>query len=181
MRFGVLGPLAVWTDHGAPVTIPGRKVRTLLADLLISPGRPVSVDRLVEDLWGTAAPADPTAALHVRVSQLRRALAGAEPDARDLVVSQAPGYELRAGPDAVDATTFTALLGQAQAADDPGTRAGLLADALALWRGTRWPTSPTRSSPVPPWPAGRSNGPPPWRRTRRCGSNSASTPDSSAS
>ncbi|AVT39219.1 BTAD domain-containing putative transcriptional regulator [Plantactinospora sp. BB1] len=135
MRFGVLGPLAVWTDHGAPVTIPGRKVRALLADLLISPGRPVSMDRLVEDLWGTAAPADPTAALHVRVSQLRRALAGAEPDARDLVVSRAPGYELRAGPDAVDAATFTALLGQAQAADGPGTRAGLLADALALWRG----------------------------------------------
>ncbi|MGI5147315.1 BTAD domain-containing putative transcriptional regulator [Plantactinospora sp. CA-294935] len=135
MRFGVLGPLAVWTDHGEPVTIPGRKVRALLADLLISPGRPVSVDRLVEDLWGTAAPADPTAALHVRVSQLRRALAGAEPDARDLVVSQAPGYELRADPDAVDAGTFAALVGQAQAADDPRTRAGLLADALALWRG----------------------------------------------
>ncbi|GIG89799.1 BTAD domain-containing putative transcriptional regulator [Plantactinospora endophytica] len=135
MRFGVLGPLAVWTDHGEPVTIPGRKVRALLADLLVGQGRPVSVDRLVEDLWGTTPPADPTAALHVRVSQLRRALAGAEPDARDLVVSQAPGYELRTAPDAVDAGTFTALVGQAQATDDPRTRAGLLADALALWRG----------------------------------------------
>jgi DNA-binding SARP family transcriptional activator len=91
MRFGVLGPLAVWTDHDEPVTIPGRKVRALLADLLVHEGRPVSVDRLVEDLWGEAAPADPTAALHVRVSQLRRALAGAEPDGRELVVSQAPG------------------------------------------------------------------------------------------
>ncbi|GAA3755503.1 BTAD domain-containing putative transcriptional regulator [Plantactinospora mayteni] len=131
----MLGPLAVWTDHGEPVTIPGRKVRALLADLLISRGHPVSVDRLVEDIWGTTAPADPTAALHVRVSQLRRALAGAEPDARELVVSQPPGYELRTGPEAVDADTFAALVGQAQAADDPGTRAGLLADALALCRG----------------------------------------------
>ncbi|MFD2352374.1 winged helix-turn-helix domain-containing protein [Nonomuraea ferruginea] len=75
MRFGVLGPLAVWTDHGEPVSIRGRMVRALLANLLVHEGRPVSADRLVEDLWGGAAPADPTAALHVRVSQLRRALA----------------------------------------------------------------------------------------------------------
>jgi len=91
VRFGLLGPLAVWTDHGEPVTVPGRKVRALLANLLVNAGRPVSADRLVDDLWGEAAPADPTAALHVRVSQLRRALANAEPGGRELVVSQAPG------------------------------------------------------------------------------------------
>ena len=135
MRFGVLGPLAVWTDHGEPVTIPGRKVRALLADLLVHDGRPVSVDRLVQDLWGDAAPADPTAALHVRVSQLRRALAVAEPGGRELVVSMAPGYALRAAPDAVDGLRFTTLIGQAQATDDLRIRAGLLAEAQALWRG----------------------------------------------
>ena len=135
MRFGVLGPLAVWTDHGEPVTIPGRKVRAVLADLLVHEGRPVSVDRLVEDLWGEVAPADPTAALHVRVSQLRRAMAGAEQGGRELVVSQAPGYALRAGPDAVDAARFATLVGKAQAAGDPRTRAGLLGEALAQWRG----------------------------------------------
>src|SRR5918999_2296190 len=135
MRFGVLGPLAVWTDHGEPVTIPGRKVRALLADLLVHDGRPVSVDRLVQDLWGDAPPADPTAALHVRVSQLRRALAVAEPGGRELVVSMAPGYALRAAPDAVDGLRFTTLIGQAQATDDLRIRAGLLAEAQALWRG----------------------------------------------
>ncbi len=116
--------------------IPGRKVRALLADLLVHEGRPVSMDRLVEDLWGEAAPADPTAALHVRVSQLRRALAGAEPGGRELVASQAPGYALRAGPEAVDSERFGALVERALAAGDPRTRAGLLAEALALWRGT---------------------------------------------
>jgi predicted ATPase/DNA-binding SARP family transcriptional activator len=125
----VLGPLAVWTDQGEPVTIPGRKVRALLADLLVHEGRAVSVDRLVEDLWGDTPPADPTAALHVRVSQLRRALA----DGRELVVSQAPGYALRTGE--VDAARFAALVERAQAADDPRSRAGLLAEALTLWRG----------------------------------------------
>ncbi|MGB3441948.1 MAG: BTAD domain-containing putative transcriptional regulator [Actinophytocola sp.] len=132
MRFGLLGPLAVWTDHGEPVTVPGRKVRALLANLLVNAGRPVSADRLVDDLWGEAAPADPTAALHVRVSQLRRALANAEPGGRELVMSQAPGYVLRT--DALDAARFAALVEQAQASDTR-TRAGLLTEALSLWRG----------------------------------------------
>jgi predicted ATPase/DNA-binding SARP family transcriptional activator len=132
VRFGVLGPLAVWTDRDEPVRVPGRKVRALLADLLVHGGGAVSVDRLVEDLWGAAAPADPTAALHVRVSQLRRALEAAEPGGRELVVSQPPGYALRAES---DADRFAALVEQAGEADDPRTRARLLADALALWRG----------------------------------------------
>ncbi|MEU6714586.1 BTAD domain-containing putative transcriptional regulator [Nonomuraea sp. NPDC046802] len=132
MRFGVLGPLAVWTDRGEPVSIPGRMVRALLTDLLVHEGRPVSVDRLVEDLWGETTPADPTSALYVRVSQLRRALEGAEPGGRDLVVSQPPGYLLRAG---TDAARFASLTEQAGQADDPRTRAGLLSEALGLWRG----------------------------------------------
>ncbi|MFI7677717.1 BTAD domain-containing putative transcriptional regulator [Actinophytocola sp. NPDC049390] len=133
MRFGLLGPLAVWTDHGEPVTVPGRKVRALLANLLVNAGRPMSVDRLVEDLWGAAAPADPTAALHVRVSQLRRALANAEPGGRELVVSQPPGYVLRT--DAVDTVRFAALVERAGTTADPRARAGVLAEALSLWRG----------------------------------------------
>ncbi|MEV5411235.1 BTAD domain-containing putative transcriptional regulator [Thermopolyspora sp. NPDC052614] len=151
MRFGVLGPLAVWTDHGEPVTVPGRKVRALLADLLVHEGRAVPVDRLVEDLWGEAAPADPTAALHVRVSQLRRALEGGEPGGRELVVSQAPGYAVRVGADGViggvasgfvggfvggvDANRFADLVGRAQQVADARTRAALLGEALELWRG----------------------------------------------
>src|SRR4051812_37616188 len=46
MRFGVLGPVNAWTDGGEPVTVPGLKVRALLADLLIHEGRPVPADRL---------------------------------------------------------------------------------------------------------------------------------------
>nr|PZN40809.1 MAG: AfsR family transcriptional regulator [Actinomycetota bacterium] len=135
VRFGVLGPLAVWTDDGEPVTIPGRKVRALLADLLLHEGHVVSRDRLVEDLWGEEAPADPAAALHVRISQLRRALEAAEPGGRDLVVSQPPGYALRPGPGAVDAARFTALVERARAAAGARERAALLAAALELWRG----------------------------------------------
>ncbi|TMR93687.1 BTAD domain-containing putative transcriptional regulator [Nonomuraea basaltis] len=135
MRFGVLGPLAVWTDAGEVVTIPGLKVRALLVDLLVHEGHPVSVDRLVDDLWGEEPPGNPGGALQVRVSQLRKAFEDAEAGGKNLVVSRAPGYLLRPDPGAVDAARFADLLARAEAADSPRTRAVLLGDALALWRG----------------------------------------------
>src|SRR2546423_1514287 len=135
MRFGVLGPVTAWTVAGTPVPIPGLKVRALLADLIVHNGRPVSSDRLVDDLWGDDHPANPAGALQVRVSQLRKALDDAEPGARDLIVSRPPGYLIDAEPDAVDAWRFTALAARAQETDDPRQRAALLGDALALWRG----------------------------------------------
>ncbi|MEV1240447.1 BTAD domain-containing putative transcriptional regulator [Nonomuraea sp. NPDC049750] len=135
MRFGVLGPLAVWTDQGEPVTIPGLKVRALLADLLVEEGRPVSTDRLVDDLWAGEPPAKSAGALQVRVSQLRRALEEAEPGGKNLIVSRAPGYLLKAAEGTVDAARFADLLARAETAESPRTRAELLSDALALWRG----------------------------------------------
>ncbi|MFG3697269.1 BTAD domain-containing putative transcriptional regulator [Micromonospora sp. NPDC047620] len=125
MRFGVLGPLAIATDAGAPVTVPGAKVRALLADLLAHRNQVVSAGRLIDDLWGDAPPANAAGALQVRVSQLRKALDDAEPGARDLVESRAPGYVLRT--DAVDADRFVALAAE----DDVES----LTEALGLWRG----------------------------------------------
>ncbi|RSM87911.1 AfsR family transcriptional regulator [Kibdelosporangium aridum] len=121
MRFGVLGPLAVWTNDGTPVTIPGAKVRALLAVLLVHRGEPVSADRLIDDLWGDTPPRNAQAALQVKVSQLRKALDDAQ---RDIIVSGPSGYMVRAEPDAVDADRFASLV-----------RAGRPAEALELWRG----------------------------------------------
>lgn len=135
MRFGVLGPLAVWTADGQPVRVPEVKVRSLLADLLVHAGRAVPAGRLVDDLWGAAPPANPAGALQTRVSQLRRALEDAEPGARALVVSRPPGYLLDVAPEATDTGRFAALTAAARRADGPRERAALLADALALWRG----------------------------------------------
>ncbi|MDI3423937.1 BTAD domain-containing putative transcriptional regulator [Streptomyces luteolus] len=135
MRLGVLGPLGVWTADGAEVRVPELKVRGLLAHLLAHRGGPVSADRLIEDLWGDKLPNNPQGVLQTKVWQLRRTLEAAEPGGRALVASRAPGYELRAAPDLVDADRFQDLLGRARSAAEPRSRAGLLADALALWRG----------------------------------------------
>ncbi|MFH8564701.1 BTAD domain-containing putative transcriptional regulator [Streptomyces sp. NPDC017988] len=132
MRFGVLGPLAVWDGEGEPVRVPEVKVRALLADLLVHEGRAVSADRLIDDLWGGRPPGNPANALQAKVSQLRRAVG------RDRVVRQAPGYLLRVDPaagDEVDAVRFGELVGGARGEADPRIRAGLLTEALELWRG----------------------------------------------
>jgi predicted ATPase/DNA-binding SARP family transcriptional activator len=138
MRFGVLGPVAAWTDEGSPVAIPDRKVRALLADLLLHAGHPVAVPTLIDDLWGDELPANPTATLQTRVSQLRRALADAEPAARDLVRTRAPGYVIEVSAEALDAGRFRALAARARQTSAARMRAATLADALTLWRGAAY-------------------------------------------
>ncbi|WP_232668395.1 BTAD domain-containing putative transcriptional regulator [Pseudonocardia sp. TRM90224] len=135
MRFGVLGPLAVWADDGRPVPVPESKVRALLVDLLLHEGRPVPVDRIVEDLWGAHPPGSPGNTVQTKVSQLRKALDAGQPGARSLVVWQPSGYALRVEPGAIDVQRFRELTARALATADARGRAALLADALALWRG----------------------------------------------
>ncbi|GAA2683146.1 MULTISPECIES: BTAD domain-containing putative transcriptional regulator [Actinosynnema] len=134
MRFGILGPLAVHATDGRSVTVPQVKVRALLADLLVHEEAVVSTDRLVEDLWGDAPPSSPSA-LHTKVWRLRRAFEEAEPGSGALLVSRAPGYLLAAQPETVDARRFLALVRQSARSSPPRTKAALLGDALALWRG----------------------------------------------
>ncbi|MFD5792138.1 winged helix-turn-helix domain-containing protein [Streptomyces diastatochromogenes] len=123
MRFKVLGPLEVRTVTGRPVRVPEVKVRTLLANLLVHHGQVVPTVRLIEALWGGTPPANPTASLQAKVSQLRRALENAEEGARDLVVRRAPGYTLQAPQDAVDSLRFRALVARARTLDDLRARA----------------------------------------------------------
>ncbi|MEV0880504.1 BTAD domain-containing putative transcriptional regulator [Micromonospora echinofusca] len=136
MRFGVLGEIAVWTSDGTPVPVPGLKVRALLADLLVHEGRPVSADRLIEDLWGDAAPGNALGALQTKVSQLRRALEAGEAGGRALVESGDAGYRLRTSSESVDAGRFAALLTRSGAQRVPVERAAALTEALSLWRGS---------------------------------------------
>ncbi|TDD15357.1 tetratricopeptide repeat protein [Kribbella turkmenica] len=124
MRFGVLGPVTAWTDAGEPVAIQGLKVRALLADLLAHEGRPVPADRLIDDLWSSQLPGNPSGTLSAKVSQLRRAFEDAEPGSRALVKSGPAGYSLTVDSSSYDALTFADRVA-----------AGQLGEALALWRG----------------------------------------------
>ncbi len=104
MEVAVLGPVEV-TLAAQPVDLGTPKQRALVAALALGRGRPVSVDTIVDLLWGDDPPPGVTATLQAYVSQLRRVL---EPErARrapaTVLVTVAPGYALRVPDDAVDA------------------------------------------------------------------------------
>jgi DNA-binding SARP family transcriptional activator len=50
----VLGPVEVW-NHGEPVPIGGPKQRAILALLAAEVGHPVSLDRMLDDVYGEEA------------------------------------------------------------------------------------------------------------------------------
>lgn len=127
MRIGLLGSVEARRGDD-PLPLPGLRLRGLLARLALDVGRSVPAGRLVDDLWGDAAPDGAGNALQALVSRLRRAV-GAE-----VVDTVAGGYRLRLEPDAVDVTRFDRLLATAESAE-PATARSLLDQALALWQG----------------------------------------------
>lgn len=129
LEFRILGPLEV-VDGDRVVELPGPRQRGLLAFLLLHADQVVSSDRLIEELWPGEAPEQGAAALQASVSRLRRALgAGAA-----LLATVAPGYVLRLEAEQLDVRRFEHLL-EVAAAADPTAAAGLMREALGLWRG----------------------------------------------
>ena len=126
--FGSWGRSKSWTQGAVP--LGGVKQRTLLALLLLTPNRPVSVDRLIDALWSDDPPAAASNALQFHVSQVRKVIGdGAS------IVTQEPGYLIRIDPDQLDLLRFERLVTEAERAEDPARASRLLGEALGLWRG----------------------------------------------
>jgi DNA-binding SARP family transcriptional activator len=133
LEFRILGPLEV-VEEGRSLRLGGAKQRALLAVLLLNAGRVVSVDRLLDDLWGERPPATAAHSVQVYVSALRKALG----PAADVLRRRPPGYVAEVPEGALDLGRFERLVDegrQAAAAGDPGRASALLAEALGLWRG----------------------------------------------
>ncbi|MFD9869969.1 BTAD domain-containing putative transcriptional regulator [Streptomyces niveus] len=133
--FGVLGPVTA-ENQGGSIALKGPRHRAVLARLIVARRRVVPVARLVADLWADSPPPGAVGAVQTFVAALRRAL---EPDrpprapAR-LLVTEGPGYALRAAPDGVDAWRFETAVGEA-AELAPARALPRLDEALELWRG----------------------------------------------
>ena len=135
VEFGILGPLEI-AAGGQPLPVQGARTRAVLAMLLVHANQVVPADQLTAELWA-GQPADRAAAsLHVRVSQLRKALrAAGEPDR---LVTRPPGYLIRVTPGELDAPRFEHLARDGEtalAAGDGALAARRLDEALSLWRG----------------------------------------------
>jgi DNA-binding SARP family transcriptional activator/streptogramin lyase len=132
VKVRLLGGLELTID-GAPVALAGMRQKAVLALLVLSRDRTLSVDRIVDDLWGDAAPATARKAVQVYVSQLRRALG----DQAGLLATDEAGYRVSALI-ATDVDAFERLVDEGRellAAGHAEESAVRLRDALALWRG----------------------------------------------
>ena len=129
--FGLLGSVEAWHD-GQPLALGGTHRRCMLAVLALEAGRVVTVDRLVELVWGDDPPMAVRNTVATHVSRLRRTLA-ADPDVA--IAANGAGYCLQVDPERVDVHRFRRLVREASTAGCPSESAALLREALELWRG----------------------------------------------
>jgi YVTN family beta-propeller protein len=137
VEFRILGDLEVVHD-GRSVLMGGHQQRAVLAILVLHAGRVVSVDLLIEGLWGEQPPARAAKAVHVHMSRLRKALAR-DAASGELIVTRDHGYVLGVTREQVDVGRFERQLdeGRRAYAERAFERAaGVLRQALALWRGS---------------------------------------------
>ena len=118
----------------------GAKQRAIVARLAIDPGHEVSVDRLIDAVWGDAAPPSVRSSLHVHVSQIRRTLAGC--GLPDIVTTGPNGYVLDLPAAAIDTARFEQVAAATLSHLADGRQehaASSLFSAISLWSGEPLP------------------------------------------
>ena len=131
MEFRILGSLQVLVDERL-IPLGAAQQREVLAILLVHRGGVVSVDRIVDELWGERPPERATKTVQVYVSRLRKALGDG------VLVTRGGGYALELSGDSVDADRFRRLGDEGRTAldnGDPRRARETLTAALDLWRG----------------------------------------------
>jgi predicted ATPase/DNA-binding SARP family transcriptional activator len=127
MRFRVLGAVELVDEDGTACAIRSASQRTVLGVLLARPGQVVSLDALVEALWGATPPPSAVPTLRTYVSRLRAHVGAA-------LASRGGGFALDVAPGDLDAERFETLVDSARDAD-ANDAVDLLVAALDLWKG----------------------------------------------
>jgi len=125
MELRVLGALSAH-ENGRPLDLGGRQQRLVLALLIIRVNDVVSLDRLLDEMWGENVPASARKAVQGYVSNLRKVLGA------DTIRTEPTGYRLIADRNAIDALAFEDALNSARTQPDPGPQ---VTHAFAMWTG----------------------------------------------
>ncbi|HSV38867.1 MAG TPA: BTAD domain-containing putative transcriptional regulator [Nocardioidaceae bacterium] len=132
VRVGLLGPLEVRV--GDELVAPGGpKLRAIIAQLALAGGRIVSVDDLLEGVWGEDLPATARNTLQYHVGVLRKALAAY--GAAEALVTRDPGYGLTAETDVSRFLDGVGAASREAAAGRNEEAAAAYTEALNLWHG----------------------------------------------
>lgn len=129
----LLGPVR-WQVSGVDVDLGPAKQRCVLAVLLLTPGRSVPVDTLVDRVWGERPPRAGNAVAPY-IARLRRTIAEAGGDPGTLRFVSG-GYRIEVAADRIDlhrARRLATAAREAQQAGDDNGAVELLRQALAGW------------------------------------------------
>src|SRR5689334_14368763 len=107
ISFGLLGPLEVTSDMGV-LRVSGGRQAAVLALLLIHAEQVVSIDRLIDELWGGVAPPGSAKTVQVHISHLRKLLGAG------LIETHGRGYAVRLGKCQLDTRRFAELVERAR-------------------------------------------------------------------
>ena len=153
----LLGPLEVAVPAGA-VEFEGAKQRRLFVALALRAPEAVSVDELVEAVWGDAGARRPRPG----AAEAGLAPARARSASSCRCAGAPPGYALEIEREAIDSRRFETLL-RARAVARPTPRDAAGRRRSRCGAGRRWPTTASTSSPRARSRGWRSCG---WRRSR---------------
>ncbi|MFL6124434.1 AfsR/SARP family transcriptional regulator [Actinophytocola sp.] len=129
VRIQLLGPVEVLAA-GRRVELGPPRERCVLAALAVDAGHVVSLETLIDRVWGQEPPLRSRNALYVYVARLRQRLAGLLD-----VPRRSRGYVLDVEPDRVDVHHLRGLVAQAGGRCPPGRRVELLRAVVRGWGG----------------------------------------------
>ncbi|MET8809104.1 AfsR/SARP family transcriptional regulator [Streptomyces sp. NPDC004546] len=147
LRIKLLGPLEINLQSEAgreatesPFQVTAIKLRQVLAMLAVNANAMVSTEQLIDELWPYGPPRTVKTIVQTYVYQLRKLFCGNFPAAQEtsVLITRPGGYLLAVPRENVDVFEFQGLVESGRNALDQGRAgcaAGLLREALTVWRG----------------------------------------------
>jgi DNA-binding SARP family transcriptional activator/predicted negative regulator of RcsB-dependent stress response len=135
VEFRILGPLEI-TVGTERLELGGTRQQIVVATLLLSANKVVTMDRLLEAIYGEDLPPTARAQAQISISSLRRTFAAYSPE--PVIATHAHGYVIQVQNGRLDAERFEGLFAAARAAREGNSVDLAVAryrDALRLWRG----------------------------------------------
>ncbi|WP_433859347.1 AfsR/SARP family transcriptional regulator [Streptomyces kronopolitis] len=137
MKFNLLGQFEIVATDGTSLFLSRSKVSQLIGLLLLQNGETVSVDTLIEELWGGDVPRSALTTLQTYIYHSRKIFSNMS-DGETVLITRPAGYAIQVPDDATDVAVFERLVHRARrrlGEGQPEAAVECLDQALKLWRG----------------------------------------------
>ena len=135
MKFKILGPVEI-SAGSERLDLGGTRQQIVVAMLLLHANRVVTMDRLLEAIYGEDPPPTARSQAQISISWLRRVFAARSTD--PIILTREHGYVINVDIAGLDSRQFEELVASARTSRDAGRLDQAVAcyrDALRLWRG----------------------------------------------